>query len=628
MAEQKETIILEFDVDESDAVESINSLTKANKELRAERNALNLQSEQGKKRATEINALLDQNTNKIKTNVSALEKQKINIGNYKSALDGVHPALGKVGEGLEAGASGFMAMARSALAFIATPIGAILAGLVAVFTLLKSALSTNNELLDKFENITTAIGSVVDVVVVRLGKLGEALVALFSGEFEKAADLTGEAFNGLAAEIGSAVAEGQKFLQMAREVEDAQRALTLQTARQENVIKQLVVASKNRNLSLDEQEDKLRKALALEEELVDARIALAEKDLETTAKTLAAKQGMYIKEGESVEKFVNRILKDTKSLDSLVDPVIEKVVALEDARGSSLAFQEKLENSLAAIQEKRTKILEDQTKALAEQAAEQRAIERANQRRIRGSETEDPLVGAFQTQANLIDNIDDKLKKDLAKRNEEFNAEQIKQAEATAAAKARVEMQGLDVTADVLGAAAGLFEQNTKEYKALATAQTLIDTFVGAQRAFNALAGIVPAGPILGAAAAAAAVIAGLGRVAAINNVQFANGGWTGSGGKYEPAGIVHKGEVVWSQADVARVGGPSIANAMRPTSTQSYNGRFFDGGYVAGSLSSPLDQQLALANIIKNLPPGEVSVVEINKGQRRVKVKEQISKR
>ena len=114
MADRTETIILDVDVDEADAVESIDNLTKANKELRKERNALNLQSEAGKKRAQEINALLDDNTNKIKTNVSALEKQKINIGNYRSALDGVHPALGKVGAGLEQGTQGVKAITLQA----------------------------------------------------------------------------------------------------------------------------------------------------------------------------------------------------------------------------------------------------------------------------------------------------------------------------------------------------------------------------------------------------------------------------------------------------------------------------------------------------------------------------------
>lgn len=44
----------------------------------------------------------------------------------------------------------------------------------------------------------------------------------------------------------------------------------------------------------------------------------------------------------------------------------------------------------------------------------------------------------------------------------------------------------------------------------------------------------------------------------------WSSGGYTGPGGKYDPAGVVHKGEVVWSQSDVARAGGVGVVEAMR----------------------------------------------------------------
>lgn len=44
----------------------------------------------------------------------------------------------------------------------------------------------------------------------------------------------------------------------------------------------------------------------------------------------------------------------------------------------------------------------------------------------------------------------------------------------------------------------------------------------------------------------------------------FADGGYTGPGGKYDPAGIVHAGEVVWSQDDIARAGGVGAVESMR----------------------------------------------------------------
>ena len=56
----------------------------------------------------------------------------------------------------------------------------------------------------------------------------------------------------------------------------------------------------------------------------------------------------------------------------------------------------------------------------------------------------------------------------------------------------------------------------------------------------------------------------GWGTNANIANNLFAEGGYTGAGGKYEPAGIVHRGEVVFSQDDVRRFGGVGNVEAMR----------------------------------------------------------------
>jgi hypothetical protein len=44
----------------------------------------------------------------------------------------------------------------------------------------------------------------------------------------------------------------------------------------------------------------------------------------------------------------------------------------------------------------------------------------------------------------------------------------------------------------------------------------------------------------------------------------YDRGGYTGPGGVNDPAGVVHRGEVVWSQRDVARAGGVAAVEAMR----------------------------------------------------------------
>jgi phage-related minor tail protein len=102
--------------------------------------------------------------------------------------------------------------------------------------------------------------------------------------------------------------------------------------------------------------------------------------------------------------------------------------------------------------------------------------------------------------------------------------------------------------------------------KAAAIAQATIDTYQSAIAAYKALSGIMYVGPVLGAAAAAAAVAAGMANIAQIRAqpTGYWDGGYTGPGGKYEEAGVVHRGEGVLNQNEIAALGGPSGFYALR----------------------------------------------------------------
>lgn len=97
----------------------------------------------------------------------------------------------------------------------------------------------------------------------------------------------------------------------------------------------------------------------------------------------------------------------------------------------------------------------------------------------------------------------------------------------------------------------------------------------------------------------------GAGWVNAIGSILSngkSEGGYTGPGGKYEPAGIVHRGEVVWSQADVKAVGGPKMANAMRPTAG------YANGGIVGGSSTASPNNTMPNFEINISMDGGTVS--------------------
>lgn len=65
---------------------------------------------------------------------------------------------------------------------------------------------------------------------------------------------------------------------------------------------------------------------------------------------------------------------------------------------------------------------------------------------------------------------------------------------------------------------------------------------------------------------------------------QFYTGGYTGPGGKYEAAGVVHRGEVVFSQEDVAALGGVRAVEAIRTGQMPGYA----TGGVVGAPVVVP----------------------------------------
>ncbi len=84
----------------------------------------------------------------------------------------------------------------------------------------------------------------------------------------------------------------------------------------------------------------------------------------------------------------------------------------------------------------------------------------------------------------------------------------------------------------------------------------------------------------------------------------FADGGYTGPGGKYEPAGVVHAGEYVFSQEDVRAAGGPAAMDSLR----KGLRG-YASGGYVASPSSPvmPAAQQTVNLTAINVLDPSLV---------------------
>lgn len=134
----------------------------------------------------------------------------------------------------------------------------------------------------------------------------------------------------------------------------------------------------------------------------------------------------------------------------------------------------------------------------------------------------------------------------------------------------------------MIGGFASLVDENSKTYavlfaaqKAFAVAQAMLNIPAAYSKAYDAVVGTPYIGPYIAPAVGAAAAALQVAQAASIKGVGYADGGFTGHGGKYEPAGIVHKGEGVLTQDEIAALGGPSGFYALR----QSIKNGFADGG-------------------------------------------------
>ncbi|HBR1235315.1 TPA: phage tail length tape measure family protein [Klebsiella pneumoniae] len=113
-----------------------------------------------------------------------------------------------------------------------------------------------------------------------------------------------------------------------------------------------------------------------------------------------------------------------------------------------------------------------------------------------------------------------------------------------------------DSTADIMRTGFGEQSAIYKVAFAASKAFAIADSMVKIQQAIasGAVSASYPAN-IIAMASIAAQTASIVSNIQAVSGVGFASGGYTGPGGKYQPAGIVHKGEYVFDQASTNRIG-------------------------------------------------------------------------
>jgi hypothetical protein len=626
MAEdKKQTVILEFQVDVDQSVTSINKLTAANKELRKERNELNLTTKEGQKRAEEINKQIDKNTATIKNNVSAIEKQKINIGNYKSALDGVSPQLSKFVSGIEGST-------KAAWAFIATPIGAVIGALGLAVAAVTAYFKGSEEGQDRLAKISATLAVVTNKLMVAFEAVGEALLDsggafdTFTKKFgifgaaldlslsplkllilglEKISELTG--FDKV---VDDAVKAGEAIAKLNDEIESNETALILKRAETNAQVQKL-------------REDAIKQEGKLKAETISEAIRLE--------KELAELEKQQHKDRLKAFELEAATTGDNTEEQKKQRAELQAAIINAEAAGASATI--KLQKELEGLRDKERADREKNIALIQKQAEEQaKASEQERLARIKNlEESEQEVINeSLQTEFKVKTDFNQELNDTITKQNEAFRDNEAKSAKTAADMAIINEHRKLDAAVAVAEGLKGFMDEQSAEYKAIATAQTLISTYQTAALAYKAafLPVATVASPAIGTAFAAAAVLQGLQQVAAINGVEFAEGGVVLRGPSHAEGGIpiVAEGNEIIMTKGVFN--NPKLRSQASALNVAGGGRSFADGGYAARSISQPIDQNFDVLNIVKNMPAPVVSVKEINSKQRSVKVKQKISKR
>lgn len=193
--EQKLTTALDKEV------KSIENAVDNNKELRKIRNSVNAETVEGQKAIADINKKIDENTAFIKTNTDSYSQQKMEIGDYKTAIKeaydelnifnggiivfvqraqaagGVMPMLKN---GLTAITQGIWGATKASLAFIVTPIGAVIAAIGVVLGALIYYLKSTQAGIDAVTAVTRPLSAIFQTLIGILQQVGEYLFKAFS----------------------------------------------------------------------------------------------------------------------------------------------------------------------------------------------------------------------------------------------------------------------------------------------------------------------------------------------------------------------------------------------------------------------------------------------------------------
>ena len=361
-------------------------------------------------------------------------------------------------------------------AIAATGIGLLviaLGSLVAFFTKTQKGV-------DLLDQAMAGLGAAVGAIIDRMSDFGESITKFFSGDFSGAVDGITKTFSGLGDEIvrdAKAAADLEKNLQSLVVME---REFSVQKAKNNVIIREAEALAADQNESLETRVTKLKEAMALIEEQAIEEERIAKLNLDTITE----------------QNKINKSLEEDKQKEADAEIALINIRAEAADRRKALIGQLQSLNTQLQVQE------QEQAFAKVKNEEMTNGIILENSKTLNQLRVED----AEQTNLKLIDTRQELNDALLDSDKELSKDEQLLR-------KANTESQ-LQAGAQLAGALSSLAGDN----KELAVASAIIDTYVGANKAFAQ-------GGVAGFITGAAVIAAGLANVRNIMQTEVKGSG-------------------------------------------------------------------------------------------------------
>lgn len=537
MATDKETTIFEFKIEQGDAFSEMEKTKKAIIGLKEEQAKLNKAYKDGQLTVEEFaqeSVRVEQVMKKQTTNYSNLTKQ---VQGTKSKTDeliksnqSLTESLNKASPAAGGFISGLQGMAKSAIAFIATPLGAVIGAIGLAIGALTAYFKGSQEGQDRFNRLAT-IGSAI------LGKFSDAVQEVGKFIFDnlvKGLEFLGKVLSFIIPGFDEFIKKATEFLNLDQAsaisaLEEEQRMLTLQLTTRRDILKSEIEAAKLRGESTRNAKDRAAAFKEVEDKVKELfkeekRLAELDRDIAIARGELSKNQ---FEDNLKIEEAKARLAQLSREESAMLKENATKQLALNDAKQkeielarqkASLLENERLEaEHLAEINEEEAQKLREHEMAM--QAQKQLDAEYEMQLSDSLAELE------AENNEKVADSFDRATQRRMAAATERYKLEQelIKRGLTAEQAQAKVheivEQNKLRVTSDVLSQATSLFKEHTVAYKVLASSRVIIDTYQAATAALKFI------NPIVGGIFAALTIAAGLANLAKINGVSLAGGG-------------------------------------------------------------------------------------------------------